>query len=200
MRSPLVYCGPMWGGKTESLVSRLNRARLQGVKVRAFTPAANTRDAPAGFIRTHSGAAFPALVVSDGAELLEKVGDAQVVGLDEFFMLPGALDAVKRLTAVEVKVVVATLDLDSEGRVWEEVGELLALAEEVVKCPAVCQVCKKDAYFTFRKATAPRDRVLAGSSEFYEPRCRKCWLEGQEAKRAVEGEGSLFGSRRGGMS
>ncbi len=197
MRSPLVYCGPMWGGKTESLVSRLNRARIQGVRVRAFTPAANKRDGPTGFIRTHSGASFPAEVVEDGRELLEKSGNAQVVGLDEFFMLPGALEAVKVLVHREVKVVVATLDMDSEGRVWEEVGELLALAEEVVKCPAVCQVCKKDAYYTFRKATAPRTRVLAGAREYYEPRCRNCWLEGQEAKRAVEGEGSLFGGGRG---
>ncbi len=193
MRSPLVYCGPMWGGKTESLVSRLNRARIQGVRVRAFTPAANKRDAPGGYIRTHSGALFPAQVVERGEELLEKAEDAQVVGLDEFFMLPGALAAVKELMDREVKIVIATLDMDSEGQVWEEVGELLALAEEVVKCPAVCQVCKKDAYYTFRKATAPKTRVLAGSREYYEPRCRRCWLEGQEAKRAVEGKGSLFG-------
>jgi thymidine kinase len=181
----------MWGGKTEALVSRLERARLQGVRVKAFTPAANRRDGE-GLILTHTGARFPAVTVPDGAALLAGAGEVDVVGLDEFFMLPGALPAVVDLADRGVKVVVATLDRDSENRVWEGVGELLALAEEVVKCPAVCQVCKRDAYYTFRKPRAPVDRVLAGAEDFYEPRCRDCWLEGQRAKRDAVGEGSLF--------
>jgi len=181
MRSPLVYCGPMWGGKTEALISRLIRARLQGIKVIAFTPELNSRPKDQ-VLETHSGASFPAVRVKNGEELLKKAQGYQVVGLDEFFMLPGALKAVKELIKRDVKVVIATLDMDSEGIPWEEVGELLSIAQEVVKCPAVCQVCKKDAYYTFRKPDAPKSRVLAGAGEFYEPRCFKCWLKGQEEK------------------
>ena len=71
MRSPLVYCGPMWGGKTEALISRLIRAKLQGIKVIAFTPELNKRTKN-NLIETHSGACFPAIKVKDGQELLEK--------------------------------------------------------------------------------------------------------------------------------
>ena len=193
MRSPTIYCGPMWGGKTEALISRLVRARIQEIPVLAFNPKTNdrygTRD-----IRAHSGASFPAVSVGSGADILESVQREQpkVVGIDEFFMIPGALKAVEFLVHKRIKVVVSTLDLDSEGVIWEDLGQLLAMAEEVVKCPAVCAVCKADAYFTFRKGFAPSERVLVGADDFYEPRCRTCFDEGQEAKRAATGEGSLF--------
>jgi len=73
------------------------------------------------------------------------------------------------------------------------VAELLGLAEEVVKCPAVCACCKRDAYYTHRRAKAPAGRLLVGATDFYEPRCFECWVTGQSEKRAAHGPGSLFG-------
>ncbi len=183
----------MWGGKTEALISRLVRARIQEIPVLAFNPKKNDRYGTQD-IRAHSGAMFPALPVLSGADILEAVQRDQpaVVGIDEFFMIPGALAAVQTLVKKRIKVVVSTLDLDSEGVIWEDLGQLLAMAEEVVKCPAVCAVCKADAYFTYRKGFAPSERLLVGTDDFYEPRCRNCFDEGQEAKRAATGEGSLF--------
>lgn len=193
MRSPIVYCGPMWGGKTEALISRLVRARLQEIPALAFNPRRNDRYGTED-IRAHSGASFPAHPVSDGDEILAIVAEQapRVVGIDEFFMIENALAAVQALVRGGVKVVVATLDMDSEGRAWETIGPLLAMAEEVVKCPAVCASCKKDAFWTFRKGVAPKDRVLVGADEFYEPRCYDCFVRGQEEKAAQTGERSLF--------
>jgi thymidine kinase len=195
MRSPVVYCGPMWGGKTEALIARLTRARLQNIATLAFQPVQNTRYS-ADSIVAHSGARFPALAVASGDEVLRAIQRERpsVVGIDEFFMIEGALPAVRQLVRAGLQVAVATLDLDSEGRVWESVGQLLAIAQEVVKCPAVCAQCKRDAFFTFRKATAPEDRVLVGTSDFYEPRCQGCFEAGQKAKQEQGGAGSLFGS------
>lgn len=191
MLSPLVYCGPMWGGKTEGLISRLVRAELQKVRVRAFTPAQNTRDGEQQ-IRAHSGASFPAVRVAHAEEIVEQSGEFDVVGIDEIFMLEGIADAVRELNRLGKKVVMATLDMDSDGQIWEPVGQVLGMAEEIVKCPAVCSACKKDAYYTFRRADAPRDRVLVGAGNFYEPRCRPCWQAGQEAKRRQKGQGEFF--------
>jgi len=194
MRSPIVYCGPMWGGKTEALVSRLVRARLQDIPTVAFNPLRNNRFDTTD-IRAHSGARFPATPVETGEQIVQVAKDsgAQVVGIDEFFMIDDCFTAVTTLVRSGCKVIVATLDLDSEGRPWESVGSLLAIAAEVVKCPAVCAQCKRDAYFTFRRGNAPGDRVLVGADDFYEPRCGECFRAGQEAKRAAGGEGSLFG-------
>jgi len=191
MRSPLVYCGPMWGGKTEGLISRLVRAQLQRVNVVAFNPAANTR-AAASEITAHSGARFPAIPIENGEEILAHAEHADVVGIDEIFMIPGVVGAVRTLKDRGKKIVVATLDMDSEGHVWEPVGEILGIAEEVVKCPAVCAVCKKDAYFTYRLPEAPPGRVLVGAGNFYEPRCHECWSSGQAEKQSARGQRQFF--------
>ena len=191
MRSPLVYCGPMWGGKTELLISRLTRAAIQEVPVIAFNPVTNTRSA-INSITSHSGSSFPATSVASGDEILALVRGHEVVGIDEIFLLPGGVTAVRQLMAQGKKIVVATLDMDSEGRVWEPVAELLGIAEEVVKCPAVCAACKRDAYYTFRRGGAPSQRVLVGAADFYEPRCFACWTTGQDEKRATAGPGSLY--------
>lgn len=193
MRSPLVYCGPMWGGKTEALISRLVRARIQNVRVAAFTPSRNVRDR--GTIRAHSGASFPAEVVSHGQEIVERADGFDVVGIDEIFMLEGVVEAVAELVRLRKKVVCATLDMDSEGRVWESVGQVLGMAEEIVKCPAVCAVCKHDAYYTFRRPDAPSSRLLVGAADFFEPRCRPCWERGQAEKRQMAVQRELFAVR-----
>jgi thymidine kinase len=196
MRSPIVYCGPMWGGKTEALISRLVRAELQSIPVMALQPRCNDRYGTHD-LKAHSGASFPAVPIQDGDELLEHVRrrDPLVVGIDEFFMIPGALDAVRQLMEQQRKIVIATLDMDAEAVVWEEVGPLLGLAEEVHKCPAVCARCKNDAYYTFKRAGAPEGRVLVGAGEVYEPRCYPCFVAGQRAKAAEERD-SLYSPRQ----
>jgi len=181
----------MWGGKTEGLISRLVRARIQMVRVLAFNPRRNTRDA-AEVITSHSGGTFPAIPVSTAREILDHASDADVIGIDEVFMMSGVSDVVRELTRMDKKVVMATLDMDSDGNVWESVGEVLALAEEVVKCPAVCSKCKRDAYYTYRLPEAPDSRVLVGAADFYEPRCFECWSEGQQSKKRQRGQKQFF--------
>jgi thymidine kinase len=182
----------MWGGKTEALISRMTRAHLQEVTVAAFNPVHNNR-AGVDRITSQSGAWFPAQTIETGQQILELSRDAEVVGIDEFFMIREAVTAVRELMRRKVKVVVATLDMDSDGLVWEPVSELLGLAQEVIKCPAVCAVCKHDAYYTFRRAKAPAGRLLVGATDYYEPRCFECWGRGQAEKSAASGPGSLFG-------
>jgi thymidine kinase len=191
LNSPLVYCGPMWGGKTEGLISRLVRARIQNVHVKAFNPNVNQRTA-VDEIKAHSGAAFPAIPVASGEEVLAKAYDAEVVGIDEVFMIPGIVDAVRTLVSLKKKIVIATLDMDSEGSVWESVGQILGMAQEVVKCPAVCATCKRDAYYTFRRPDAPNERILVGAANFYEPRCHSCWAAGQAEKKRRANQKKLF--------
>lgn len=191
MLSPLVYCGPMWGGKTEGLITRLVRARIQKVRVLAFNPNANTRG-DVNELRSHSGATFPAIAVESAHEILERADEADVVGIDEIFMIPGIASCVRELKARGKKIVIATLDMDSEGKVWEAVGDVLGMAEEIVKCPAVCSACKKDAYYSYRLPEAPQQRVLVGAGNYYEPRCFDCWHEGQEEKRRQKGQKTFF--------
>ncbi len=122
MRSPLVDCGPVWGGKTGGLISRLVRARLQRVEVVAFNPAANTRHASHEIV-AHSGARFPATPVERGAEILKHAERADVVGIDEIYMIPEIAAAVRTLEQFGKQIEIATLGMDSDGRVRVGAGD-----------------------------------------------------------------------------
>jgi thymidine kinase len=71
-------------------------------------------------------------------------------------------------------VIIAGLDQDYRGVPFEPIPQLMAVAEYVTKAMAVCMVCGAPANRSQR--LVHRDsRVLLGSSETYEARCRLHW-------------------------
>jgi thymidine kinase len=55
----------------------------------------------------------------------------------------------------------------------EEIEKMLPWATKVEKLSAVCVVCNRDAYYTYKKQTGGNE-IEVGGSELYEPRCCKC--------------------------
>ena len=47
---------------------------------------------------------------------------------------------------------------------------MLPWATKIEKCPAVCTICGKDAFYTYRKVDSLSE-IEVGGSELYEPRC-----------------------------
>jgi thymidine kinase len=76
-------------------------------------------------------------------------------------------------------VIVAGLDLDYRGVPFEPVPQLLSRAEYITKTLAICVVCGAPAARTQRKY-GPGDRILVGSSDLYEARCRSCFAPPEE--------------------
>ncbi len=169
-----VVTGCMFSGKTEELIRRLNRARYATQRVVVFKPAVDVRYA-ADDIVSHSEYRFPCIPVDAAAEILRLVGDAQVVGIDEAQFFDGTLvEVANRLADEGRRVVIAGLDQDYRGIPFEPIPALLAVAEYVTKSLAVCMVCGSPANRSQR--LVQRDlRVLLGSSETYEARCRLHW-------------------------
>ena len=73
------------------------------------------------------------------------------------------------------RVIVAGLDMDSNGIPFDPMPQLLAKAESVLKVVAVCEVCGADATHTYRHVDSAKDTVLVGASDHYEARCRNHW-------------------------
>ena len=99
--------------------------------------------------------------------------EAQFLGME-------LVDAVEQLASEGRRVIVAGLDQDYQGRPFEPVPQLMAVAESVTKTMAVCMVCGHPANRTQRLVNT-RDRVLVGASEAYEARCRRCWSPDPES-------------------
>jgi thymidine kinase len=180
-----VVCGSMFSGKTEELIRRLRRAQIAKQRVAIFKPVIDTRYAEDRIV-SHSGVSLPSINVSSAAEIRERAGDVDVVGIDEaqFFDLE-LVRVCEELADRGHRVIVAGLDQDYLGQPFEPMPQLLAIAEYISKTLAICMVCGNPANRTQRVAHRS-ERVLVGADESYEARCRKCWTTNLDEVRKSE--------------
>ena len=79
-------------------------------------------------------------------------------------------------------------DRDYLGRPFEPIPQLLAIAEQITKCLAVCSQCGALASRSFRLAGGD-ERVQVGAADTYEARCRACYLAAMTAPAADDDDG-----------
>jgi thymidine kinase len=168
-----MFVGPMFSGKTESLIKRVTTTLFYyGGKAAVFKPVTDTRHAEPKIV-SHDGAEIPALWLERDAPNLPH--DVDLIALDEvqFF----SLDAVPRILeamAAGVNVVASGLDLTFRAEPFGPVPALMAYADVVTKLTSRCGQCHKPASRTQRLVTAD-STVLVGGAESYEPRCVTCF-------------------------
>jgi thymidine kinase len=172
-----VYTGPMHGGKTTRLLSALERYTYQKKKVMLFKPVIDDRYS-VDCVVSHSGRSWSAHRVETGEALFSIASDsaAQVVGIDEAFMIPGSASAAIDLYRSGITVMISSLQLSYEGTPFDEMSKILPYATSVEICPAVCARCDSDAYFT-KRTSGGNNIIEVGGSESYEPRCLKHYEE-----------------------
>jgi thymidine kinase len=161
----------MFSGKTEELIRRLRRARIAKQEIAVFKPHIDTRFVGLG---SHSKQEFPATAIHKDtpAMLLDLVGDAQVIGIEEVqFFAPTIVETIQILMKQERRVIVAGLDMDAWGRPFGSMPTLMCLAEQVNKYTAICTVCGEDATRS-QKIVLTGDLEDVGASDKYEARCR----------------------------
>lgn len=189
-----VISGGMYSGKSEELIRRLRRCKIAKQKVIAFKPSIDVRYS-ATSIATHPveglGDFFEALPVTgvdDFRSKLEALKDWDVIGFDEIqFMSEEIVPLLEDLANSGKRVIVAGLDLDSDGNPFGPIGDLLARADIASKMTAVCTapsfsggLCGKPATKSYRIPEASNgSTVQVGSSGIYEARCRSCWVSGR---------------------
>lgn len=169
-----VICGPMFAGKTTLLIERIEALRASGQSLRVLRPARDTRSMP-GAIQTHGGAHASAVEVERGDEILSAAGDAAVVIIDEIhFFGEHAVEPCRALLRAGRAVVVAGVEIDHFGKPFDPFPELLQIADSVRRLQGVCARCGAPSTHTQRLIPAS-DRIVAGGSETYEPRCAGCF-------------------------
>jgi len=184
-----VIVGPMFSGKSEELIRRLNRAVIARQRVAVFKPAIDDRYHQS-HVASHAGRVLEAVAVPSTAQARDLLGgrgtllDAgaqvlpDVVGFDEAqFFDEGLVPLSLELADLGVRVILAGLDLDFRGEPFGVMPELLSRAESVEKLTAICVVCGAPATRTQRligglPARRSDPVVLVGAAESYEARCR----------------------------
>jgi len=169
-----VICGSMFSGKTEELIRRLRRAQIARLDVEIFKPKTDIRYDEAAIV-SHNQNSIHSTPVDSSSAILLLGSHVQVVGIDEaqFFddELPNVCNA---LANKRIRVIVAGLDMDFQGKPFGPMPALMAMAESVTKVHAVCVKCGNQAQYSYR--LVPNDaKILLGEMESYEPRCRNCF-------------------------
>ncbi len=170
--------GCMFSGKTEELIRRLNRAIIAGLKVEIFKPKIDTRYSAENVV-THNATQIASTSVEFADDILMLADHCDVVGIDEAqFFDQNIVSVANTLANKNKRVIISGLDMDFQGKPFQQVANLLATADHVSKFQAICMKCGGLANYSYRTINA-FERVVIGEKEAYEPRCRKCFFEGK---------------------
>ena len=175
-----VVCGSMFSGKTEELLRRLNRARIARQRIEIFKPVIDTRYDEEQVV-SHDKNAIRSTPVSSSEKILLLTADADVVGIDEAQFFDDNLPNVcNELANQGIRVIVAGLDMDFQGRPFGPMPHLMAIAEYVTKVHAICVRTGKLAQYSHR-IVGGEDTIELGELDRYEPLSREAYIEVMEA-------------------
>lgn len=174
-----VICGCMFAGKTEELLRRVKRLEYAKKEVVVIKPIIDNRYSDTDVV-SHDKSSVKSYAVNNAKEILQYVtSNTYAVAIDEVqFFDNDIVEVCNRLADDGKRVICAGLDKNFRGDPFGPMPMLLAIAEEVTKLTAICQVCGAPATRTQRLINGePAKRsdpiVLVGASESYEARCRK---------------------------
>ena len=183
-----VICGPMFGGKSTELLKRVLWART-GLErdVLVVKPAFDDRYSDTRIV-THDGLGVNAYSITSWSQVEKRADFADSIFLDELQFLDqdriagDIIEIVRDLLTKGKNVVANGLDMDIHGSPFRITGQLMAMADEVVKLRSNCSTCGQPATKTFRlvddvEPEPDGENVVAlGSVGVYEPRCNKQWV------------------------
>ncbi len=171
----VVICGCMFSGKTEELMRLERRAGFAIKKTILFKPAKDNRYSETEVV-THDQNSKAAVIVKRAEDIQRIVdsGDYQYIFIDEGqFFDDQLVNVCQNLAGQGKRVHIAGLDMDSDGKPFEVIRDLVGIAEFVDKKHAICTRCGDLASFTIAVA-AKAERLETGGKDKYDARCRHC--------------------------
>lgn len=176
-----VITGPMFSGKTSELIRRVEHAKVAKQEVQCFKPVMEERYGKE-VLGSHDGRKIPAENIHESLEILDKINeDTDVVVVDEVNFMDGrAIGNLQSLANDGYRVIASGTEQTFRGTPFTPVSGLMAVADEVDKLQAVCQVCGDSASMNQRlteegkPAHVEEETIKIGSNNIYEARCRHC--------------------------
>jgi thymidine kinase len=171
-----VICGPMFSGKTKTLIRVIKEYKDAGQKVFVFKPKFDDRYSDDTIV-SHDKDVTQAFNVSRPVEILDYHLNADVIAIDEIQFFDDSIVEVCNKLAQEGKTVLAAgLDLDYKAQPFGPMPKVLAMADEIIKLNSICTFCSGPARFSHRISDEHATIVL-GEKDKYVPLCRSCYAE-----------------------
>lgn len=171
-----VICGPMFSGKTKSLISNIAEYLNDNKTVVVFKPLLDNRYSENEVV-SHDKDTVEARNIEHPSEILKFIEDVDVVAIDEAqFFNDSIVEVVEEIAAMGKEVLLAGLDLDYKSRPFGPMPLLISKADHVIKLHSVCTFCSAPAKYTHR-ISEDSGTVLLGEKDKYVPLCRSCYKE-----------------------
>jgi len=176
-----VICGSMFSGKTEELIRRIRRAQFAKMSIKCFKPSIDTRYHDQKVV-SHDNTSIDSIAIEHSSEMIAHCNDVQVVAIDEAQFFDQDLPHICNTLANKgIRVIIAGLDMDFQGKPFGPMPYLLAIAEHVTKVHAICVKTGGLANFSFRQ-TPEESLIQLGEKESYSPLSRGAFIEEMKSK------------------
>jgi thymidine kinase len=169
----------MWAGKSLNLVSEVERYRVSQKSCVIIKYSEDTRydnQAKNGGIVTHGKQEYfsvPIIKTKTLTEIYDKILIYDVAAIDEFQFMPDCVEIVQNLANNGKIVICSGLDANFLGKPFGRIGEMVAIAEDVIKLKAICMNCHDNASFTC-KIAGTKEEIEIGEENLYKAMCRTC--------------------------
>lgn len=169
-----VICGPMFSGKTEELLKRLDKIKYSKEKYIVFKPSIDTRSTTEIVSRWNNS--NPATEIKKASDILEILKNTKekfkVIAIDEVqFLDDDIIDVCQELTREGHHLILAGLDKNFKAKPFGCISKVLAIADSVTKLSASCTKCGVRATFSKRIIQDNNNEIYIGDKEVYEARC-----------------------------
>jgi thymidine kinase len=169
-----VITGPMFSGKTEELIRRVNRTMIANQNVKIFKSSIDKRYSENEIV-SHDQSSIVSTSVEFATDIINLSSGFEVIAIDEAqFFDKSLVDVCKTIADKGCRVIVAGLDMDFKGNPFDPMPQLMATADIVTKLQAVCMRCGNPALYSHRKSDEEK-QVMLGENKIYEPLCRSCY-------------------------
>jgi thymidine kinase len=180
-----VICGSMFSGKTEELIRRMRRAEFARMSVEIFKPKLDVRYSEEEVV-SHDQSSIRSTPVEHSSQILLLSAGVEVVGIDEAqFFDDGLPEVCNQLANQGIRVIIAGLDMDFQGKPFGPMPHLLAIAEFVTKVHAICMHTGNLANYSYRLSEGDK-LVHLGEKESYIPLSREAFNEAMENRKKGE--------------
>lgn len=188
--SIIVYSGPMFAGKSTSLINAYNCSSIPSEKKAVFKYAKDIRYSTNSEIVTHDKLVIPCIMITSCADITEYLNNNSVesdssqieeIYIDECQFLQDIYIWVKNMQSaspnLRVKnIILAGLDLDASGKPFTEAFKsVIEIADINYALSAKCYICNENAPYTKLIKTENINKmignVLIGGAELYQPVC-----------------------------
>jgi thymidine kinase len=188
--------GPMFSGKTSELIRLVDRQRISGKRCliikncidNRFDSMLNYDDKK--FVATHSEYHYNKCDICYYKNFTDKMADSllesyDVIGIEEGFLFTGLISFCNKLADNGVIVIISTLDTNFRQEIFNQIADILARSEYIIKLTAVCMRCgSNDGIYTIRTIEST-DEILIGGSDVYQSICRSCFVKAKKVDKDI---------------